>query len=416
MSPIDPYLGCQAPTQDFIKDFLNREIPAGLLFYAPFLPQTGNQAWGVDKRIVVPTTEVVDSDGSYFAKDGLIRRARANSLRMEGLGGLIEGARTNLCLRSQEFEQTPPWNIAGSVTPNVAIGPDGEMTGDRHVGGSLGQVIAVTPGDAMVFSWYARDNASVSVRHSVRDQTHGVNIGAIIEYVGNLSTTEWRRMSRYFIVPAGCFSIQVYLNRAGNADVFFWGCQVEVTTTGFTYPTSYIPTVAASVTRARENIQYSNAGQVHCQAAAGTFLCAVTVIDAENGAYLTDTYDAGTNSGFLFTIQVGVWRFSVYSGGALVANLNSTTGPTAGETQILAACWQVNDFRLYVNGVLEASDVAGAAPTGINNILYIGQDRASIGIPLWGNLSHWCYYNRALTGNEIAQRSHFLHNQMARAS
>lgn len=439
MSPIDPYLGAQAPAQDFIKGFLDREIPAGLLFYAPFWPQTGNQAWGADKRIVVPTTETVDADGTYFSKDELVRRARANALRMEGLGGLIEGAKTNVCLRSEQFDVNGagvPWTHGRcSVSADALLAPDGAITADKIVEDNtngqhlVGQAVANAAYTWSVFAkagertWIALWMGGSGVGRFF-DLANGVLGG-----IGTWGAPDDSGIERY---PNGWFrcwireavnsnSIYVLLATGdggntylgdGASGVYAWGGQAEVST----FPSSYIPTAAATVARARENIQYSNAAQVHCQAAAGTFICGVTTISPVNGAYLTDTYDAGTNSGFLFTIQVGVWRFSVYSGGALVANLNSTTGPTAGETQILAACWQVNDFRLYVNGVLEASDVAGAAPTGINNILYIGQDRASISIPLWGNLSHWCYYSRALTGDEIEQRSRFIRNEMARAS
>jgi hypothetical protein len=79
---------------------------------------------------------------TYIDRSGLVRRAAANVLRVEWVdldgdgiretpGLLLEGARTNLCLRSEELDNAA-WANSGAVavTPNTDVAPDGTTTAD----------------------------------------------------------------------------------------------------------------------------------------------------------------------------------------------------------------------------------------------------------------------------------------------
>jgi hypothetical protein len=62
-----------------------------------------------------------------------------------GRGLLVEGARTNLCLRSQEFDNAT-WTAASSlvVTANNVIAPDGTLTADTLTEGAAGSLLRTT--------------------------------------------------------------------------------------------------------------------------------------------------------------------------------------------------------------------------------------------------------------------------------
>lgn len=78
---------------------------------------------------------------TYIDRDGIIRLAAANKLRIEWVdldgdgiretpGFLLEGARTNLCLRSEEFDNGTWAGAATGVTANTDVAPDGTATAD----------------------------------------------------------------------------------------------------------------------------------------------------------------------------------------------------------------------------------------------------------------------------------------------
>ena len=187
------------------------------------------------------------STGTYVGSDGLIKTATTNEARFdhnpttgESLGLLVEEARTNLLLRSEEFDNAV-WNAPASsiatVTPNAQTAPNGILTADTFttVSGTpaLFQAVTCLASTAYTWSFYVKlgTMAAADFRFAVRDDSNGAFIA--IDIVPNVTpvTTEWRRVTYTFTTPVGCVIVRPYPYRFVPATygttVHLWGAQLE---------------------------------------------------------------------------------------------------------------------------------------------------------------------------------------------
>ncbi len=73
------------------------------------------------------------STGYAETAAGVLVPFASGELRRTDKGVLIEGARTNLCLRSQEFDNASWSKARSSILANAAAAPDGTLTADKLV-------------------------------------------------------------------------------------------------------------------------------------------------------------------------------------------------------------------------------------------------------------------------------------------
>jgi hypothetical protein len=222
------------------------------------------------------------SGGSYVGADGLIKYAGVNEARFdhdpetgESLGLLIEEARTNLLLRSEEFNL---WaKTRSTIQPNVITAPDGTNTADKLVEDTTPNnnhiVFRSSLGlssNVYTFSVYVkaaerneivlRIDTNVTQRNVRFNLVEGtiVNAGDVsarIEYVGN----GWYRCintmniaeevtNAVLMLADSRFPLSVVYTGDGTSGIYIWGAQLEEGA----FPTSYIPTQASTRTRAYE--------------------------------------------------------------------------------------------------------------------------------------------------------------------
>jgi hypothetical protein len=224
------------------------------------------------------------STGTYVGADGLIKTAVANEPRFdhnpvtgESLGLLVEEARTNLTNYSEQFDNAAWSKVNAAIIPNTATAPDGTITADKFIpaidavrplarntsGGntSATRVLSVFA-KAAEANWLILGGTGVAAWGVVRvDLTTGAF--ALLNHIYGAPTyvnverypNGWWRVS--VIVAAESPSIGASVNANwgfgssggdGTSGIFVWGFQME---TG-AFPTSYIPTVASTVTRAAD--------------------------------------------------------------------------------------------------------------------------------------------------------------------
>ena len=314
----------------------------------------------------------------------------ANVPRLDYTGGgcpklILEPQRTNLALYSEQLDNAAWIKNNSTVTANQGISPDGYTNADLFYINSAGdvssrriiQVISVsnaTTYTASVFVksssarwiWFPAPDAS-SVNHNAWfDLENGVvgTVGSsvidtsIVSY-GNgwyrCSVTSLSTSTTNYVLFSPVTADGSTTTLTGSSNGFLtYGGQLEAGS----YPTSYIPTLGASVTRLAD---------------AAVKTSASALINSEEGVAFVDItinglFDFGTplsltdgtlNNYIWFTIfGNGDLRVEFYKLGVVQASL-TYNGATVGNRYKMAFAYATNDFALYVNGTQIGTDNSG---------------------------------------------------------
>jgi hypothetical protein len=202
-------------------------------------------------------------NGTFVGSDGFIQRATTNvprfdhdPLSRQSLGLLSEVERTNLLLRSQEFENSVYGNVSGTVVrnANVEISPAGNNTADELVfpGANVGvvQSATVSVGVTYALSCWFKGTAGETIRFTANNLSGGGNI--------TLSSA-WQRFS--IVAPATATPASINISTFGGAtarNIYAWGAQLEAGTT----PSTYIPTTTTAVTRTADSAVIDGTGVI----------------------------------------------------------------------------------------------------------------------------------------------------------
>jgi len=186
---------------------------------------------------------------------------------VNGRGQLIEGARTNLCLRSQEFDNASWTKQSATVTADAIAAPDGTTTADLLIASAasaqhrLDQTTTIAAA-AHTFSVHMKDGGYRygSVRVGTAGACIDLQTGATSNVQGGWTATVTALANGWYrLTFSGTASLNdtVRINVSNDATVaptftgdgvsgiYVWGAQLEAAS----FPSSYIPTTTTSVTR-----------------------------------------------------------------------------------------------------------------------------------------------------------------------
>jgi hypothetical protein len=309
------------------------------------------------------------------------------------LGGcpniLLEPQRTNLMLRSEEFDNVV-WNrLNTSVSINTTISPSGVQNADslfENTATGLHLILQAFVSTATTYSYtcyikpdtrtraYLRTDTSVGTRRTLFDLTGSGSVvilnhtSATITNVGN----GWYKCSITFTEGLGAVGRLVAIEGAVGTDInytgngltafYLYGAQLEAGA----YATSYIPTTSASVTRNADVISRGNIftnGLI--TAAGGTWF-----VELRNN--IVRTRDTFSQSIFIGNSSSGVssngFGFGSPSSGRItfrkvVGGTSTQLFITTTDSVKLAVKWNGTTADVFVNGVKE---VAATAFTSTN--------------------------------------------------
>jgi hypothetical protein len=312
------------------------------------------------------------------AKDYLRTETRLNIPRLDYSNGtcpsiLVEPQRTNVLTYSEQFDNAA-WQLYSSgtgsnpiVTANTTTSPSGAVNADTIVlnagagttaadQSQIYQTFTIVNGNTYTFSFYAK--GAVGGEQIMIRQAAGSN------YTKITITNDW---ARYTVTETASYSgtgfleilIRRGLNEPINASATFyaWGAQIELGS----YPTSYIPTTSAAVTRNADAIYKTGISALIGQTE-GTLFVEVDKISRTDSELRLNISD-GTASNWIFIgLQTNnVPILYVITGGSNVASISGSS-LSSGNHKI-AGAYKNNDFVLYVDGVQIGTDNSGAIGT-----------------------------------------------------
>jgi hypothetical protein len=328
---------------------------------------------------------------------------------------LVEPQRTNLLLRSQEFG-TSPWAFGGvldTVSSNTIISPDGTQNADTFVCGYTGyssiyQSATTTSGTLYTFSVFAKkgNQNKLSIELRGADTTPNIvfdlNNGTILSGSGGTITSVgngWYKCTLTKLANSTSTLIIIGRGLTGSiGDTFsLYGAQLEAGA----YATSYIPTVASTVTRNADVISKTGISSLIGQTE-GTMFCDFRVNSlATFGTILSVNSNSTSNYIYATINSSGQLKVEVFNG-AVQTQIFSTV--TVGNRYKLAFGYKTNDFVLYINGVSIGTDTVGTTFSGTT----LSRVDFDITVPTTFSLSSLSInsaqlYKTRLTDTELAQ-------------
>jgi hypothetical protein len=385
--------------------------------YPTVLPSL-NLDFANSKKLDPRVTFTRASVGTFVNENGLIATAASGAARFDHdpvtgkcLGLLVEEARTNLLTYSEQFDNAAWIKSSTTITANAATAPDGTLTADRLLETAATITFytyltspALTAG-TYTASVYAKGdgsgrllnltlNQSGTYRQAYFNLTTGVasNVDAALTASIQTLPNGWFRCSvtgtssgnttPFLFTAAAAGEDSVFVLRAGSASagIYIWGAQLEAGS----FPTSYIPTVASTVTRAADVASMTGTNfSSWWNSTASTFLVTGKV---SSGRTQADNQGAGylsTGQGSSRLLYVNLNEIATYDG----TNKTWVYVSDQSQTHKMAVAFTTTNQYLVVDG--------GAAVTGAYNNLYNSASSIFIGKgvkELGGTIARIAYY------------------------
>ena len=325
----------------------------------------------------IPTTSTINS----------APRFDHNPTTGESLGLLVEEARTNLLLQSQDF--TTSWSQTNvTTTPNTTISPDGSTNADtlaiNVIAASTSQTTQTfTAGSTITVSVFAKKNTSNFVRFELGSlcscwfnldtgvtATNNAGSGTILFSAKSIQSygNGWYRcvltVTTSVITALG---VSIFATNSDGttssigSSIFLWGAEAEVGA----FPTSYIPTTTATVTRAADvaSITGSNFSSWYNQTEGtvfGQFLRTASTNTQQGRIF---SFNDGTNTNALEIYQTGASNPAAQIIATTGQALWTPSGFTVGTSIKEVLGYKLNNSNASFNGSAETLDTVCNIPT-----------------------------------------------------
>jgi prepilin-type N-terminal cleavage/methylation domain-containing protein len=382
-----------------------------------------------------PITFTRASTSTYTGSDGLIKTAAANEARFDhdpvtksSLGLLIEEQRINLLINSSNYTGT---GVNVAIEANSILAPDGTQTAELitgNVGTStkrVGKAVSTSTTGVYTTSVFVKagtenfvvlrmnDNTGLNGTRQRFNLSTGSLDGAVVNdgaNIGGFATITAYPNGWYRLTVTGTFvnaltSIQagqVWLNNyAGNAlttTFYVWGGQLELGA----FPTSYIPTAGAPVTRFQDNANITGTNFTNFytdQTQASWYVLGKSNAPIVSGITrrFFEVIDGIGNNRYFLGYNTPTTTRLVSTAAISVADITATGNLTNGVR--IASGYQTNNYNQATNGVLGSLDDSGAMPTV--NQLILGNDMGTAGAMLNGTISRLIYWNTRLSDETL---------------
>jgi hypothetical protein len=350
-------------------------------------------------------------------------------------GLLIEEARTNVLTYSEQFNG-PAWvSFAASVSVDVTAAPSGVTVADKitEAAGAANQSVYngnTAPFSTVTASIYFKSSERTFAHLSVSGggsaqwfaATFNLTTGVVTQQLAGASGTisgatitnagnGWYRCTVTGITGAsaastfvycgpsttatptpGSFGVLAYSGTAGSG-IFAYGAQLEAGA----FATSYIPTVASTVTRNAENavMTGTNFSSWYNQSE-GVFIANGTaLVESSTTGYWNVNATAGVNANSMYSAFADARQLRVFDGVGAEQVSIASSGVTALVYAKTAAAYKLNDFAVSTNGGAVATDTSGTLPAPTQ--MFIGSSNGAYN----GWIAQIAYYNTRLPNTQL---------------
>jgi hypothetical protein len=339
---------------------------------------------------------------------------------------LVEPQRTNLITYSQQFDDASWSKTSVSVTANSTISPDGTLNADTITSTSTSgdpQIIknlAISINTTYSYSFYVKkdNNESRFPEFLLRTESTSfieqyvqlnTKTGAIAVRFASSGTSRkveslgdyWRltltnvnlldTSIRVGIRPAATNVIGTYNPQIGS--IICYGAQLEAGA----YPTSYIPTVASTVTRNFDQISKTGISSLIGQTEGVVFFDGKLKDNLATTKQIFQLTDGTDNNRIqLSSFSTTLFMFIIKNN---VVQLNiSYALPNFSDNKKIAYVYSNNNFKLFVDGVLVSTNTTLSVPN--TSVLNIGS-YSTFGQNNFLNINSLQLYKTTLTDEEL---------------
>jgi hypothetical protein len=395
------------------------------------LPTDGTGDFTFSRAGALPSYNATRVNSEGLIEEVLSNVPRLNYPMIDGVVSgcpslLLEPQRTNLLLRSEAFDNAY-WTKTGSSVVSGFTSPKGDLSAFKLVEDTSTGGHATTRADFGAGVNLAQYTLSVFAKKGendllvIQDGTIGSNAyfnltNGVVDGITGTGTADikvllddWYHCSFTFTQSGVNLRPQIALSDTtlkgsfpsytgdGTSGIYIWGAQLEVGS----YATSYIPTVASTVTRVAETA--NGAGNVN------TFNDSEGVLFAEISALVNgDTTkqislsDGTLNNRIVFGYPSsgGTIYFEIRNAGTAIAFV-SVPVPNVVEISKIAVKYKNDDFALWINGIEVATDNSGTLPVGFSRLAF--DNGNATGGQFYGSTKQLQYFDTALTDQELQQ-------------
>ena len=360
-----------------------------------------------------------------LGSNGLIGSVTANTPAYEydangtALGWLLEGARTNSCTYSADVSHAN-WTKTATITADNAVAPDGTTTADKVEDSDVSDrkvvyqnVTIPNDGSTWTASIYIKKSATslaavqfqvyngTPISHAIAfdttngnwecassigtrpadSQVHITDCGTYYRVgVSLVNNSTGNTVARFNVLPAYATTLATDTPHVDSltGSIWVWGAQVEAGA----FPSSYIPTTSATVTRASDLARIldvtwlsQSAGSIYVEARPlvtallGTSVRVLALTNASSDDMLV-RHEANR------LLSLDLWNNSAWQ-----AQVQPANAYTDGSYFKFAAAWEANDFAAVTDGGTPATDTSGT--TSAVNAVHIGTNGYMAASEVW---------------------------------
>ena len=374
------------------------------------------------------------SSGTFVGSNGVLQTASTDVPRFdhnpttgESLGLLVEEQRTNLIVQSEDLGTT--WTTTGLLafgsgsTLNATVAPDGATTADLVTENSSASEHRI---ETAAISWVANTTYTLTIFAKANGRTRmdffgvgggnftggrnasfNLSTGEVIATDGVVASIEarangWYRVRMTFTASAAPSASQLFIRFLDNSNnfsytgdgtsgIYLWGAQLEAGA----FPTSYIPTTTAAVTRSADvaSITGTNFSSWYNQTE-GTVFTEQLVIGSRATDFTLARIDSGSNAN---RIQLATGSNATLFNPFIITSsssqgLNIVSVSPIGATKLCFG-FAANNSTAAANGTTSSTDTTVTIPTGVNRLL-IGNASGSAYVN--GTIKRLCFWPQCL--------------------